>query len=162
MVKLYHWMDGIGPKEERKRQSNRIGGLSCEVDSMLLQDDDGKETGSACLDVSATYHDEKGDVIVAVVNRHPEQSVTAAVSLVGPDRLEISEAIELNCPSWEMINGFDMADQVTLRTKKDAGYDPDNKEYGFPPHPITLLKHRYLVEESSHGTTCKPAERRRL
>ncbi|WP_438431143.1 hypothetical protein [Gorillibacterium sp. sgz500922] len=116
---------------------------------MLLQDGDGKETACACLDVSATYHDEKGEVIGAVVNRHPEQSVTAAVSFVGPDRLDISEAIELNCPSWKTVNGFGVVDQVTQRTKKEARYNPENG-YEFPPHSITLLKHRYLIEESAH------------
>lgn len=119
--------------------------LSCEAESMMLSDGDGITTVSACLDVSATYHDEKGEVIVAVVNRHPEQSVTAAVSFVGPESLDICEAIEWNCPSWETVNNFDRPDQVTRMAKTDARYDSE-RGYAFPPHSITLLKHRYLID----------------
>lgn len=125
--------------------------LSCEAESMMLLDGDGQPTASACLDVSATYHDEKGEVIVAVVNRHPEQSVSAKVSFVGTEGLEICEAIELNCPSWETVNGFDIADQVTRMAKTDARYDSDGG-YGFPPHSITLLKHRYSIDKLADTT----------
>lgn len=118
--------------------------LSCEAKSMMLLDEAGEETKSACLDVSATYHDDNGEVIVAVVNRHPDRSLPTCVSFVGLENLELLEAIELNCPSWETVNGFEIEDQVTVITRTDARYDVDGG-YVFPPHSITLLKHRYLI-----------------
>ncbi|MCR2804280.1 alpha-L-arabinofuranosidase C-terminal domain-containing protein [Paenibacillus soyae] len=120
--------------------------LSCEAESMMLLDGEGQETESACLDVSATYHDENGEVIVAVVNRHPERSLTATLSYIGQENLQIFEAIELNCPSWETVNGFDIEDQVARVTKIDARYDSE-RGYVFPPHSITLLKHRYIIND---------------
>jgi alpha-N-arabinofuranosidase len=118
--------------------------LSCEVESAMLADGSGRETGSASLDVSATYNDAKAEVVVAVVNRHPEQSVTAAVSFGGQVMGEISEVIELNCPSWDTVNSFS-ADQVSRVTTTDVRYD-SGRGYVFPPHSITLLKHRCRIE----------------
>lgn len=119
--------------------------LSCEAESTLLLNKDGEPSLIACLDVSATYDDTKGEVIVAVVNRHPVQSVTAEVSFAGPDNLDISEAIEWNCPSWETVNGFAIEDQVSRIVKTDARYDSERR-YVFPPHSITLLKHHYSID----------------
>jgi len=120
--------------------------LACESESMKLSSGDGSSAGSACLDVSASYHDGKNEVIVAVVNRHPEQAVTAEVHFAGAESLEILEAIEWQCPSWETVNGFDIPDQVTTTVKKDAGYDAE-RGFVFPPHSITLLKHRYAIAD---------------
>lgn len=84
---------------------------------------------------------------MAVVNRHSEQSVTAVVSFAGPESLEIFETIEIRCPSWDTVNGFAVVDQVTRITKTDARYAPD-QEYVFPPYSITLLKHRYIIDNN--------------
>ncbi len=119
--------------------------LSCEAESMLLTNGQGSQAGCACLDVSATYDDGRDEVIVAVVNRHPEQSVTAEIHFVGSDGMEILEAIELQCPSWESVNGFDNPDQVTTTVNKNARYDAEGR-YEFPPHSIMLLKHRYSID----------------
>jgi len=120
--------------------------LLCEAESMPLLDGEGKSSVSNCLDISATYHDQKGEVIVAVVNRHPELAVTATISFHGDADLEIFEAIGLNCPTWETVNDFTMTDQVTSVVSSDARYDAEGR-YTFAPHSITLLKHRYIIEE---------------
>src|SRR5690606_14555504 len=120
--------------------------LACEADSVKLTNGDGSSAASASLDVSASYHDEKHEVIVAVVNRHPDQAITAEVHFAGAEGLELYEAIELQCPSWESVNGFDIPDQVMTVTKPDARYDA-NRGYAFPPHSITLLKHRHTIAD---------------
>lgn len=118
--------------------------LNCNVQSEMLVDDSGGEADIACLDVSATYHDERGEVILAVVNRHPQQAVRAVVRFDGSDSLPIAEELELNCPSWETMNGFDKPDQVRFTTNMNLQYDAE-QGYVFAPHSITLLKHRYTI-----------------
>lgn len=114
--------------------------LSCTAESAMLPDRNGQPTASPCLDVSATWHEERGEVVVAVVNRHPDQPIRSVVLFEGADRPDFAEAIELCCPSWETVNGFDH-DRVTQTVKTDVQDDAD-RGYEFPPHSITLLKYR--------------------
>lgn len=124
------------------RQHSGNWKLAVEAESMPLPG----RTESASLDVSASYHDELGEVIIAVVNRHPEQAFTAEVAFIGADRLAVHEAIELQCPSWETVNGFDLPDQGAAAVKPNAGCE-SARAYTFPPHSITLLKHRHVIAE---------------
>lgn len=120
--------------------------LSCETDSAMLTDGEGKPSAVPCLDVSATYHDGREEIVLAVVNRDPSRPAKAVVSFTGADVPEIAEAIELTCPSWETVNGFGLDDQVTCTVKTDARHDADGG-YVFPPRSITLLKHRSAIRD---------------
>jgi len=89
-----------------------------------------------CLDVSATLHSKDGKLSLIVVNRHPDQAITAALPRL--KRYSRVEVHQLNAPAWNSQNTTAKPDiDVVVARSEPAGRNAAN--HAFPPHSITAL-----------------------
>jgi alpha-N-arabinofuranosidase len=109
-------------------------GVYVGVDSDALD----SEKSLPVLDVSASYGDERQFLTVAVVNRHPTNSVRTTFEFIGVQRSVGGRIYELTAPSYDSSNGLEslQKDVVKLRT-----FDLNtNSSCTFPPCSISLCE----------------------
>ena len=89
------------------------------------------------LDVSAVYKD--GEVIINVVNRHKDQSITADILSQEGDFSGSFSVFEVNGPDVKSGNTFGKEIVKTVQ-KDDIRVKGDSFTYSFPAHSFTMLK----------------------
>lgn len=90
------------------------------------------------LDVVATTGSLPRQLMVSVVNRSPDQEVTAELRLrpwSGPVTARVEE---LNGPDWESSNSFERPDLVSPRTTEVDKFD-SGSTHRFPAHSHTII-----------------------
>ena len=89
------------------------------------------------LDVSAAINDD--EVIIAVVNRHIDESITTDIISQTGDFTGEFEIYEVNGPDIKSMNDFG---KTTVETKPKPGVKVKGESftYAFPPHSFTLMK----------------------
>ena len=98
----------------------------------------GDHTGVRALDVTATYHPQRREITLYVINRHLSDAQETTIRLIdgefdGPGELSI-----INGPNIKAENTFENPHQVITRTEQA---NMDGKEFTvvFEPHSITAL-----------------------
>ena len=96
------------------------------------------------LDVSATYK-ENGEVIINVMNRHQDESITTDIISQKGSFVGEFEVYEVNGPDVKARNDFD---QTQVQTEKKSNISVDGSEftYSFPAHSYTMLIGRIEAE----------------
>jgi alpha-N-arabinofuranosidase len=89
------------------------------------------------LDVSAVYRD--GEIIINVVNRHKDQSITADIFSQEGDFSGPFHVFEVNGPDVKSGNTFGKEVVKTVQ-KDDIRVKGDSFTYSFPAHSFTMLK----------------------
>ena len=91
------------------------------------------------LDVTVTRSEDRSDLTVAVVNRHPEDAVETSIEIVGGTVGQHAKVHEVNGPSVTSTNSFAEPSVVgvTEHVLEDAG---QSLRYTFPSHSLTVLR----------------------
>ncbi len=100
------------------------------------------------LDVSATYK-ENGEVIISVVNRHLDQSITTDLLSQTGIFDGAFEVYEVNGPNVKTGNDFGKEAIVTVR-KPDLKAKSAQVTYTFPAHSFTMLKGKIVADPGKH------------
>ncbi|MGH3169812.1 MAG: alpha-L-arabinofuranosidase C-terminal domain-containing protein, partial [Trebonia sp.] len=90
------------------------------------------------LDVVATRSRASGAVMVSVVNRSPEDDVTAEISLAGALPEGRAVISEVNAPDWHTVNSFERPDAVSV-TETAVDRPRDRWRHRFPAHSLTVI-----------------------
>ncbi len=90
------------------------------------------------LDVAATCDEEKGTLVLGVVNRDRDRSITTTIELQDGRRAVRGVAYEVNGDDPYVPNTFERPDAVTVRERSlEAGAC---LTYEFPAHSVTVLR----------------------
>jgi alpha-L-arabinofuranosidase len=90
------------------------------------------------LDVSASFNDKKGEIIISVVNRNENKAIET--SIVNQSGMLDNQATvyEINSPNLTDENS--VHEQKVKSVQKDLRFKGDNFEYTFPAHSFTMIK----------------------
>lgn len=120
--------------------AKHCGGWSVEArcESPRLEEEGAGECLS-CLDLSATWSEERRALMLAVVNRHPQESIRARVELAEGSTLKLRSILEANAPAWDSKNSLARPgkDCVTMRPVEGV----DGPTHPLAPHSITFLEY---------------------
>lgn len=89
------------------------------------------------LDVSAAYHRAKKQLIIAAVNRHPEQALSARILNQTGGLKDQAKVYELFHEDLKAANSFDGAPVQPV--EKTTSCQADGLTYTFPPHSFTVI-----------------------
>lgn len=96
-----------------------------------------RETTINYLDVSASSDIEEEEVVLNVINRRKEETVSAEIESQKGSFHDQVEIYELSGEGIKDKNSFQQKDKVTVEEKRiDAG---NPLEYDFPPHSLTVM-----------------------
>jgi len=96
-----------------------------------------RHEGVPYLDVSATVQD--GELMIAVVNRHKEESISTDILCQTGEFAGDFEVYEVNGPDIKSSNDFGK-ELVKTEVKQAIKAKGEKINYSFPPHSITMLK----------------------
>ena len=97
------------------------------------------EGGGPAFRARSRLHCRDGEVVLCVVNRHMEESVTTEIiSQEGSFKGEF-RVYEVNGPDIKTMNDFGSEPVKTVQ-KENVRVRGDRFTYTFPPHSFTLLK----------------------
>src|SRR5690606_17073639 len=98
----------------------------------------GDHSGVRTLDVSATYHPQRREISLYIINRHPGEAQETTIRLVDGEFKGTGELSIINGPDIKAENNFEQPYQVSTRTEQIS---MDGKEctVNFEPHSITAL-----------------------
>ncbi len=89
------------------------------------------------LDVSSTYDAENGEIVLNVVNRHPDQAITAEIQSQNNSFGKEAVAHVVNGSRVDIANSVDEQNvSIQDRTVKTA---PDKFSFSFEPHSFTQI-----------------------
>jgi alpha-N-arabinofuranosidase len=92
------------------------------------------------LDVSATWQKADQQLVLAVVNRDPEEDHATSISLTDGFAIESGVALEVNGPHVESTNSFENPQAVDVSEHHIVIETSETITYTFPPHSLTLLR----------------------
>lgn len=111
--------------------------LACDVKSPTFSSKRFKDV--PYLDVSATLDEGRKAVSIAVVNRHRDESIPAALAVRNARIASQAKVFEINGSSPEVENSFSHPDNVKI-VQKGFSRAREQFDYVFPAHSITLIK----------------------
>jgi alpha-N-arabinofuranosidase len=85
------------------------------------------------VDVAATFDDEREELVLFVVNRHPDEPVRFAANLRAFPRARLGAATVLADDDWRTANTIDQPDRVAPRPHPDADVADDTLRAVLPP-----------------------------
>ena len=95
------------------------------------------------LDAVATSSGPDTLFMLSVINRSPDNAVTAQLNIRGDFPPVTAHVEELNAPAWDAMNSFEHPETVTVQATDIKNF-VDGSSYRFPPHSQTVI-------------TCQPA-----
>jgi alpha-N-arabinofuranosidase len=90
------------------------------------------------LDTSAAY--DNGSLVMNVVNRHPDQAVTADFEVQDKKFSGAVEVWEVNGPDIKAENDFESTKVHAV--ERSASAEGNRLSYSFPAHSYTMVKAR--------------------
>ncbi len=90
------------------------------------------------LDVVSSLSGPSGCLMISVVNRSPDEDVTAEIRIVGDFDPTTAHIEELNGPAWSTSNSFEAPDAVYVQ-EDDIERFPSTTKYRFPAHSHTVI-----------------------
>jgi alpha-L-arabinofuranosidase len=85
------------------------------------------------VDASATFDEERGELVVFAVNRHPSQEARLTVELRAFGGGALEQATVLADDDWRATNTIDEPDRVQSRTHPQAGVNDGVLQAAMPP-----------------------------
>jgi alpha-N-arabinofuranosidase len=85
------------------------------------------------LDTAATYDDERNELVVFVVNRHPSEQVSFSIDLRAFPEARLGDATVLADDDWRAANTVDQPDRVVPRPHPDAAVEDAALRAVLPP-----------------------------
>ncbi len=90
------------------------------------------------LDAVATRSGPDNLFMLSVINRSPDNAVTAQLNVRGDFPPVTARVEELNAPGWDAVNSFEHPDTVTVQVTEIKDF-VDGTSYRFPPHSQTVI-----------------------
>jgi alpha-L-arabinofuranosidase len=90
------------------------------------------------LDAVATRGGPDDLFMLSVINRSPDNAVTAQLNIRGDFPSVTARVEELNAPTWDAMNSFEHPDTVVVQTT-EIKHLADGPSYRFPPHSHTVI-----------------------
>ena len=90
------------------------------------------------LDAIATHSGPDGHLMLSVINRSPDQDVTAEIRLTGSLPEGPASVEEVNGADWKVTNSFAQPDAVTVREASIDNFGSGTR-YRFPAHSVTVI-----------------------
>jgi alpha-N-arabinofuranosidase len=85
------------------------------------------------VDVAATHDEERNELVLFVVNRHPSEPVTFSANLGGFPDARLGAATVLADDDWRAANTQEQPDRVVPRPHPDATVDEGTLRAVLPP-----------------------------
>jgi len=97
------------------------------------------------LDAVATYTLGTGQLMLSVINRDPENDVTAEIQIANPLRRQTAVVEELNGDDTDEVNSFATPERVNVSAGTVEKFGPGAR-YAFPAHSLTVITMRCELE----------------
>jgi alpha-L-arabinofuranosidase len=90
------------------------------------------------LDAVATRSGPHGELMISVVNRSPDDDVTAEIQIAGSTGVTTAAVAEVNGPDWKVSNSFAQPEAVAVREGSIEKFE-SGIQYRFPAHSVTVM-----------------------
>jgi alpha-L-arabinofuranosidase len=90
------------------------------------------------LDAVATRSGPHGELMISVVNRSPDNDVTAEIRIAGGLDPTTATVAEVNGPDWTVTNSFAQPEAVTVQDGSIENF-ASGIRYRFPAHSVTII-----------------------
>ena len=90
------------------------------------------------LDVVATRSGPDGELMISVINRSPDDDITAELRISGSLSATTAAVEEVNGPDWKSANSFAQPEAVAVREGSIEEF-ASGMQYRFPAHSVTVI-----------------------
>ncbi len=90
------------------------------------------------LDATATALEDGGQIMLAVINRHPTEAIEASIEIEGASEPSVTEIAVLSGQSERAVTAENRPDGVSV-TAMSPGAESSPQNHRFPPHSATII-----------------------